>query len=176
MGVVGGRSKREGIHVRLHACFRSSHVWLSMTLWTVAHQGSIHGILHARILEWVAVPSSRGSSQPRDWNHVSYVSCVGRGVFTTSTTCETQMYVWSESEKLLSCVRLFVTPWTRLLHPWNFLGKSTGVGCHFLLQGIFLTRGSNLSPTLQADALPSEPPGIANSLCYTAETNKILVK
>ena len=32
---------------------------------------------------------------------------------------------------------------TRLLHPWNFLGKSTGVGCHFLLQGIFLTWGSN---------------------------------
>ena len=81
MGVVGGRSKREGIHVCLHACFRSSHVWLSMTLWTVAHQGSIHGILHARILEWVAVPSSRGSSRPGDWNHVSYVSCVGRGFY-----------------------------------------------------------------------------------------------
>ena len=32
---------------------------------------------------------------------------------------------------------------TRLLHPWNFPGKSTGVGCHFLLQGIFLTQGLN---------------------------------
>ena len=30
-----------------------------------------------------------------------------------------------------------------LLSPWNFPGKSTGVGCHFLLQGIFLTQGSN---------------------------------
>ena len=28
-------------------------------------------------------------------------------------------------------------------HPWNFLGKSTGVGCHYLLQGIFPTRGLN---------------------------------
>ena len=28
--------------------------------------------------------------------------------------------------------------------PWNFLGKNTGVGCHFLIQGIFLTQGSNL--------------------------------
>ena len=41
--------------------------------------------------------------------------------------------------KLLSHVRLFATPWTvactRLLYPWDFLGKSTGVGCHFLLQG-----------------------------------------
>ena len=32
----------------------------------------------------------------------------------------------------------------RLLCPWNFPGKNTGVGCHFLLQGIFLTQGLNL--------------------------------
>ena len=32
---------------------------------------------------------------------------------------------------------------TKLLRPWNFSGKCTGVGCHFLLQGIFLTQGSN---------------------------------
>ena len=32
---------------------------------------------------------------------------------------------------------------TRLLHPWDFPGKSTGVRCHFLLQGIFLNQGSN---------------------------------
>ena len=32
---------------------------------------------------------------------------------------------------------------TRLLCPWNFPGKHTGVGCYFLPQGIFLTRGSN---------------------------------
>ena len=32
---------------------------------------SIHGILQARILEWVAMPSSRGSSWPRDWTCIS---------------------------------------------------------------------------------------------------------
>ena len=32
----------------------------------------------------------------------------------------------------------------RLLCPWDFPSKNTGVGCHFLLQGIFLTQGSNL--------------------------------
>ena len=32
----------------------------------------------------------------------------------------------------------------RLLCPWDFPGNNTGVGCHFLLQGIFLTKGSNL--------------------------------
>ena len=38
---------------------------------------SVHGLLQARILEWVTVPSSRGSSQPRDYTHVSYVSYIG---------------------------------------------------------------------------------------------------
>ena len=33
---------------------------------------------------------------------------------------------------------------TRLLCLWDFPGKNTGEGCHFLLQGIFLTQGSNL--------------------------------
>ena len=33
---------------------------------------------------------------------------------------------------------------TRLLHPWDFPGKNTGEDCHFLLQCIFLTQGSNL--------------------------------
>ena len=41
---------------------------------------------------------------------------------------------------------------TRLLCPWGSPGKNTGVGCHFLFQGIFPTQGSNLrllwSPTL----------------------------
>ena len=58
---------------------------------------------------------------------------------------------WPQSErkkmKSLSCVRLIATPRTvacsRLLRPWDFLGKSTGVGCHFLLQGIFPGQGSN---------------------------------
>ena len=38
----------------------------------------------------------------------------------------------------------------RLLCPWDSLGKNTGVGCHALLQGIFLTQGSNPG-VLQAD-------------------------
>ena len=41
---------------------------------------SVHGILQARILEWVSMPSSRGSSQPRDRIYVSFVSCTGRQV------------------------------------------------------------------------------------------------
>ena len=42
----------------------------------------------------------------------------------------------------------------------GFLGNSTGVDCHFLLQGNLPDPGIEpRSPTLQADALPSEPPG-----------------
>ena len=51
-----------------------------------------------------------------------------------------------EKVKSLSCVQLFVTPWTeertrlRLFRPWDFPGKNTGVGCHAFLLGIFPTR------------------------------------
>ena len=38
---------------------------------------SVHGVLQARTLEWVARPSSRGSSRPRDWTHISCISCTG---------------------------------------------------------------------------------------------------
>ena len=39
---------------------------------------SVHGILQRRILEWVAMPSFRGSSGPKDRIPVSSVSCIGR--------------------------------------------------------------------------------------------------
>ena len=40
----------------------------------------VHGILQARFLERVAMPSSRGSSRPMDQIHFSYVACIGRQV------------------------------------------------------------------------------------------------
>ena len=52
-----------------------SHVWLFETPWTVARQAPLSiGILQARILEWVAMPSSRRSSQPRDQTQVSHIA------------------------------------------------------------------------------------------------------
>ena len=41
---------------------------------------SVHGIFQARILEWVAMSSFRGSSWPRDWTWVSCISCIGRWI------------------------------------------------------------------------------------------------
>ena len=43
---------------------------------------SVHGIFEARILEWVAMASSRGCSQPRDQTHTSWSSCTGRQILS----------------------------------------------------------------------------------------------
>ena len=48
----------------------------------------------------------------------------------------------------------------KLLRPWDFPGKDTGVGCHALLQGIFPTQGLSLCLLQQqADSIPLMPPG-----------------
>ena len=60
----------------------------SATSSTVAHQVPLSmGILQARILEWVAMPSSRGSSQPRDQTQISRIA---GGFFTVWATREAQ--------------------------------------------------------------------------------------
>ena len=83
---------------------------------------------------------------------------------TTSHTASLGTNMGSEVASVVShSLRPHGLQLTRLLTPSNFPGKSTGVGCHFLLQGIFLTQELNLGlPPVQADVLPSEPPGKPN--------------
>ena len=72
---------------------------------------SVPGILEARILEWVAISFSNARQ-------------------------------WKVKVKSLSHVWLLATPWTAAYqapHPWDFPGKSTGVGCHFLLHDFYVT-------------------------------------
>ena len=57
-----------------------SRVRLFETLWTFVHQAPL-SILQARILEWVAISSSRGSSQPRDRTQVSCSSGIEGRLF-----------------------------------------------------------------------------------------------
>ena len=60
--------------INLCCAHSHSHVWLFATPWTVACRTPLSvGILQARILEWVVMPSSRESSQPRDWTQVSHI-------------------------------------------------------------------------------------------------------
>ena len=95
---------------------------------------SVHGILQARILEWVAVPFSRnGSSQSRDQTQVSHI---GGRFFTVWATREAQRVRNYNPQN-----QDFLKIWLRC--PWNSPGKNTGVGSHFLHQEIFLTQRSN---------------------------------
>ena len=58
-----------------------SRVRFFATQCTGAHQAPLSmGTLQARVLEWAAMPSSRGPSQPWDWTLASYISCTDRQV------------------------------------------------------------------------------------------------
>ena len=73
-----------------------------LTLWDAMDHnlpgGSLPGILQARILEWVAMPSFRGSSRPRDQEVLSSVSCIGRRVLYhechLGSTQSIQIYIY----------------------------------------------------------------------------------
>ena len=71
---------------------------------------SVRGILQARILEWVAMPSSRGSSRPRDETRVFYVSCIGRQILHHQRHLGSPLY--PSAVQWSSCVQLFATPRT----------------------------------------------------------------
>ena len=90
-----------------------SCVQLFVTLWTRAHQAPLW-IVQARILEWVAMPSSKGSSQPRDQTQVSYISCIGRWVLygylgsphLFCTLAKFKVYILILNPSLFTCLLL----------------------------------------------------------------------
>ena len=100
------------------------------------------------VLLWPALCWSSGTqSQTRQCSCCRAHCFIGFFVFLLDTPLA---HVWMLSH--FSHVQLFVTPWT-IAHQaplWDSPGKNTGVGCHFLLQGIFLTKGpgSLASPAL----------------------------
>ena len=59
---------------------------------------SVHGILQARILEWVAIFSFKGSSWPRNQTHVSCVSCIGRQI----------LYLWAIRKPVSTCRAIYI--------------------------------------------------------------------
>ena len=110
---------------------------------------SVLGILQARILEWISMLSSRGSSWPRDRTRISYVSCI---------PCRCCCWVASV---VSDSVRPQRRQPTRFPHPWDSPGKNTGVGCHFLLQCMKVKSKSEVAqscPTL-SDPTDSSLPG-----------------
>ena len=69
-------------------------------------RSSVHGILQARIMEWIAMPTSRSPSQPKDPTEVSHI--LGRFFTIWATREGWERY---QSVKFLSCVWFFETPW-----------------------------------------------------------------
>ena len=122
-------------------------------LWTMAHPGSsVHGIFQARILEWVAISSSRGSSQPRDQTHVSFISCIAGGFFTAEPSGKPLNCGESESHSVVSDSL------------WLMNYKLRGILQARILEWVAFpfSRGSSQpprSPALQADSLPADPQG-----------------
>ena len=82
--------RKEQISFSFSCALSLSCVRLFATAWTVARQALLSmGILQGRRLEWVAMSSSRGSSQPRDWTRVSHIA---RGFFTIWATKEAHFH------------------------------------------------------------------------------------
>ena len=119
---------------------------LCPTLWDPMDCGppgsSVHGILLARILEWVAISFFRGSTRPRDWTQVSCI--VEKAMATHSSTL-----VWE-------------IPWTEEPGMLQSMG-SRGVGHDWCVLA-----AAAAAPALQADSLLSEPPGkpLSGIRCY----------
>ena len=67
---------------------------------------SLHEILLARILEWVSMPSSRGSSRPKDWNWVSCISCIQAGSLPLSHQGSSLSSYPPPPKSLQSCLTL----------------------------------------------------------------------
>ena len=118
----GWKMKRAewGVSVCVLSCFSS--IWFFATPWTVACQAPLSmGILQARILEWVVMPSSRGSSQSRDQTCVSFVSCIGRHI----------LYPWPHLGSPSD-----IRPWSKSKHRWRRKEEKSGWKHHRLLWSI----------------------------------------
>ena len=125
-----------------------------------------------------------GSIKTKNSHHMAFNSTprhICGGKYNLKNTCnpifiaavfiiaKTWKWKWSRSVMSDSLRPHGMQP-VRLLCPWDFPGKNTGMGCHFLLQGIFPTQGLNLGlPHCRQMLLPSEPPG--KSMCDKREYN-----
>ena len=86
-----------------------------LTLWDPMDcslpSSSVHGIFQARILEWIAISSSRGSSWLRVWTHVSCISCTGRRILYHWAAREAPWYTNMINSIMLFIVQLLSLVW-----------------------------------------------------------------
>ena len=94
---------------------RFSHVRHFATPLITPPGSSAHGILQARILEWVTIPFSRGSSQPRDQTWVFWDSCIAGGFFTAEPPGKPLL------RNIISVIKIFFLSFFRELKKKFFL-------------------------------------------------------
>ena len=124
---------------------------------------SVHGIFQARVLEWVAVSFSRGSSQPRDrtGSPALQADALSSEPPGKPPTPHKKMPA-TAAKSLQSCPTLCdpTDSSPQAPHPWDSPGKNTGVGCHFLLQCMKVKSESEVTqscPTLWTAAFQAHP-------------------
>ena len=69
---------------------------------------SVHGIVQARILEWIGISCNKGSSQPRDQTHVSCIFCVGRQILYYCATWEALRAVYCSGLRVKALESSFI--------------------------------------------------------------------
>jgi len=82
LAFIGKKVKRDLFYVACCAKSLQSCPTLCNSIHCSPPGSSVSGIFQARILEWVAISFSRGSSQPRDQTHISCVFCIRRWVLS----------------------------------------------------------------------------------------------
>ena len=107
-----------------HDVFQRRGLWVSCSVLSDSLQPHrlyptrllCHGIFQAMLQEWIAVPSPGDYSRPRDWIHISCVSCIGRRVLNHCTTWEAHYEVVPPPflvSKGLSIRKVFLTSWMK---------------------------------------------------------------
>ena len=163
----------------MHAGCRFSCVWLFVTPWIVAHQAPLFtGILQARILEWVAMPSSRESSRPRGRTQAPDSPTLAGRFFTISTTWETQVNLFTISQTC-HAISHFYTSVKNVLYSTPIL--HWGIPNHLLRLRKKVGNSGKASLPSNRGSTPSWIPGICDiftvnsAICFlTCEGNKRL--
>ena len=99
---------------------------------------SVHGIFEVRILEWIAISFSRGSSGPRNW---TWVSCIAGGLLL----CRLILYQLSQMGSPQNVFAMILTQWLCLIHFMSLNTKYHSVSERYL---IVLERGEMITLTI----------------------------
>ena len=126
--ILQAKNTEVGCHFLLQCRKVKSESEVAQSCWTLRDPmdhslpgSSLHGIFQARVLEWVAIAFS-------GLRLIIFLSQNTNGSNGERFNCMPNS--WGKKS-------------SRLIHLWDFSGKNTGAGCHFLLQGIFKNQGSN---------------------------------